>query len=78
MPAVSARLGQADTNVTARVYSHALLADDQRAADAWAGVISEKSPCLSAMCRRMTWDDMATLTVGSKFLETIEIKGIAW
>jgi integrase len=42
LPAVSARLGHADTNVTARVYSHALPADDQRAADVWDSVISEK------------------------------------
>lgn len=35
LPAVSARLGHADTHVTARVYSHALPADDDRLADAW-------------------------------------------
>jgi integrase len=35
LPAVSARLGHADTNITARIYSHALPADDRRAADAW-------------------------------------------
>lgn len=40
LPAVSARLGHADTNVTARVYSHALPADDQRAADVWDSVIT--------------------------------------
>jgi integrase len=33
LPAVSARLGHSDTNVTARVYSHALPAGDQCAAD---------------------------------------------
>jgi len=38
LPAVSARLGHADVNVTARVYSYALPADDQRAADAWASL----------------------------------------
>ncbi|HXS94617.1 MAG TPA: tyrosine-type recombinase/integrase [Candidatus Limnocylindrales bacterium] len=39
LPAVSARLGHADANVTARVYSHALPADDQRAADTWDAII---------------------------------------
>jgi integrase len=39
LPAVSARLGHADCNVTARIYSHALPADDQRAADVWDRVI---------------------------------------
>jgi integrase len=39
LPAVSARLGHTDTNVTARIYSHALPADDQRAADAWDEVV---------------------------------------
>jgi integrase len=39
LPAVSARLGHADTNVTARVYSHALPADDQRAADEWETIV---------------------------------------
>jgi hypothetical protein len=32
--------------VTARIYSHALPADDQRAADAWESVISEQTPPL--------------------------------
>jgi integrase len=40
LPAVSARLGHSDTHVTAKVYSHALPADDQRAADAWESVVS--------------------------------------
>ena len=31
LPAVSARLGHSDTHVTAKVYSHALPADDDRA-----------------------------------------------
>jgi len=35
LPAVSVRLGHSDTNVTARIYAHALPADDQRAADVW-------------------------------------------
>ena len=35
LPAVSARLGHADTNITARIYSHALPEDDARAADTW-------------------------------------------
>jgi len=39
LPAVSARLGHADTNITARVYSHFLPEDDARAADAWEAVI---------------------------------------
>jgi integrase len=39
LPAVSARLGHADANVTARIYSHALPADDQRAADTWDAII---------------------------------------
>jgi len=43
LPAVSARLGHSDANVTARVYSHALPADDQRAADVWDTVISDRT-----------------------------------
>jgi integrase len=39
LPAVSARLGHADPNVTARIYSHALPTDDQRAADTWDTII---------------------------------------
>lgn len=39
LPAVSARLGHADVNVTARIYSHALPDDDRRAADTWEAVI---------------------------------------
>ncbi len=35
LPVVSARLGHADVNVTAKIYSHALPDDDSRAADAW-------------------------------------------
>jgi len=42
LPAVSARLGHADANVTARVYSHALPADDQRAADVWDSIVGTK------------------------------------
>jgi integrase len=42
LPAVSARLGHADANVTARVYSHALPADDQRAADVWDSIVGAK------------------------------------
>lgn len=42
LPAVSARLGHSDTNVTARVYSHALPADDQRAADVWDSIVGAK------------------------------------
>ena len=40
LPAVSARLGHSDTNVTARIYAHALPADDQRAADTWDAIIN--------------------------------------
>ena len=39
LPTVSARLGHADTNITARIYSHALPEDDQRAADTWETVV---------------------------------------
>jgi integrase len=39
LPAVSARLGHADTNITARIYAHALPEDDQRAADTWESVV---------------------------------------
>ena len=39
LPAVSARLGHADVNVTARIYSHMLPDDDARAADAWEKII---------------------------------------
>jgi integrase len=39
LPAVSARLGHADTNITARIYSHALPIDDVHAADAWENVV---------------------------------------
>lgn len=40
LPAVSARLGHADPNVTARIYAHALPADDQRSADTWDAIIN--------------------------------------
>jgi integrase len=36
---ISARLGHADPNVTARIYAHALPADDQRSADTWDAII---------------------------------------
>lgn len=42
LPAVSARLGHANAHVTAKVYSHAIPADDQRAADVWDNLVSEK------------------------------------
>jgi integrase len=35
LPAVSKRLGHANTNVTAQVYAHALERDEFEAADAW-------------------------------------------
>ena len=37
---MSVRLGHADTNVTARIYSHALPEDDCRAAEAWETVVT--------------------------------------
>jgi integrase len=43
LPAVSARLGHADPNITARIYSHALPDDDTRAADTWDSAIAEPS-----------------------------------
>jgi len=39
---VSARLGHADVNITARIYSHMLPDDDSRAADAWETVINRQ------------------------------------
>ena len=39
LPAVSARLGHADPNITARIYSHALPDDDRRGADTWDKVL---------------------------------------
>jgi integrase len=39
LPAVSARLGHTDTNVTAQIYARALPADDQRSADTWDAII---------------------------------------
>jgi integrase len=42
LPAVSARLGHANPNVTARIYSHLVAGDDQRAADVWDSVIDGK------------------------------------
>jgi integrase len=40
LPAVSARLGHADVNITARLYSHALPLDDRRAADQWDALLA--------------------------------------
>ena len=40
LPVVSARLGHADVNITARIYSHMLPEDDARAADTWDRLIS--------------------------------------
>jgi integrase len=42
LPAVSARLGHADVNITAKIYSHALPGDDQRIADVWDTLINGK------------------------------------
>jgi integrase len=40
LPAVSARLGHVDCNITARIYSHAIPDDDNRAVDAWEKVLN--------------------------------------
>ncbi len=42
LPVVSARLGHANTHVTATIYAHALPADDQHAADKWDELLKEK------------------------------------
>jgi integrase len=39
LSAVSARLGHSDQTTTLRIYSHAILDDDRRAADSWDGVV---------------------------------------
>jgi len=39
LPAVSKRLGHANPNITAAVYSHALPSDEERAAEAFERVI---------------------------------------
>ena len=36
---VSKRLGHADTDITARTYSHAMPDDDARAADMWKNIV---------------------------------------
>lgn len=41
LPAVSARLGHADVNITARIYAHAIPDDDRRAADTWDAVLED-------------------------------------
>jgi integrase len=43
LPAVSARLGHADVNITAKIYAHALPDDDRRAADSWDSLITTGS-----------------------------------
>jgi integrase len=40
LPVISARLGHADPNVTARIYCHALPCDDQRAAIEWDALLA--------------------------------------
>jgi integrase len=40
LPVVSARLGHADVNITARIYSHMLPDDDARAADTWEKIVT--------------------------------------
>ena len=42
LPAVSVRLGHADPNITARVYSHALPDDARRGADTWDSIVDGK------------------------------------
>lgn len=42
LPAVSVRLGHADPNITARIYAHAMPADDQRLADLWDEVAARR------------------------------------
>lgn len=37
---VAARLGHSDQTTTLRIYSHALVEDDRRAADAWESVVA--------------------------------------
>lgn len=44
LPVVSARLGHADVNITAKIYGHALPDDDARAANAWEIVREPTSP----------------------------------
>ena len=41
MLVISARLGHADVNITARIYSHAIPTDDVRAAKEWDGFVDE-------------------------------------
>ena len=41
LPAVSAHLGHADVNITARINAHALPDDDRRAADTWDSVVAD-------------------------------------
>lgn len=42
LPAVSSRLGHANTNITATIYAHAMPADDRLAADAWDDLITKQ------------------------------------
>jgi integrase len=42
LPTVSARLGHANTNITASIYAHAMPADDQHAADKWDELMNPK------------------------------------
>ncbi len=42
LPTVSTRLGHANVNITARIYAHALPADDQPAANTWDEVMKNK------------------------------------
>lgn len=42
LPAVSARLGHCDPQVTAKIYSHALPGDDERAAKVWDELIDQQ------------------------------------
>jgi integrase len=40
LPVVGARLGHADVNITARIYSHMLPDDDVRPADTWEKIVT--------------------------------------
>jgi integrase len=42
LPTVSARLGHANTHITATVYAHAMPVDDQQAADQWDKLMTRK------------------------------------
>lgn len=41
IPAVSSRLGHSDSNITLKIYAHAMPPDDQRIADAWDSMMGD-------------------------------------